>query len=72
MNTTIIVWRNSKSGAVVEVTLHRDRDAAEYYQARATRADLEGQIFEGVRVLRAPDLRPYGRGKGKRKKGEKY
>ena len=62
-NPILIIWKNSRTEAVEEVTLHGDRDAAEYYLARSITAERTAQIHEGVRVRRAPDLRPYGRGK---------
>lgn len=71
-NPILIIWKNSRTEAVEEVTLHGDRDAAEFYLARASAPERTAQIHEGVRVRRAPDLRPYARGKQNAKNGEKY
>ena len=71
-NPILIIWKNSRTRAVEEVTLHGDRDAAEFYLARAITAERTAQIHEGVRVRRAPDLRPYARRKQNAENGEKY
>jgi hypothetical protein len=71
-NPILIIWKNSRTEAVEEVTLHGGRDAAEFYLARASAAERTAQIHEGVRVRRAPDLRHYARGKQNAKNGEKY
>jgi hypothetical protein len=62
--TAVIIWRDRRSGAVDQVTLHVDQDAAEYYLAHAqSMSERTAEILAGVWVRRAPDLRPYGRGK---------
>jgi len=60
----VIIWRDRLSGVVEQVTLHADQDAAEYYLAHAKSiSERTAEILSGVLVRRAPDLRPYGRGK---------
>jgi hypothetical protein len=60
----VIIWRDRRSGAADQVTLHADQDAAEYYLAHAqSMSERTAEILAGVWVRRAPDLRPYGRGK---------
>jgi hypothetical protein len=71
--TAVIIWRDRRSGAVDQVTLHADQDAAEYYLAHATSmSERTAEILAGVWVRRAPDLRPYASGKAGVKNGEKY
>jgi hypothetical protein len=56
---SLIIWRNRLSGAVEEVTLHPDKDAAEFYLRRANLPEQSAELIADVRIRRAPDLRPY-------------
>jgi hypothetical protein len=56
---SLIIWRNRLSGAVEEVTLHPDKDAAEFYLGGASSPERTAEVIAEVWIRRAPDLRPY-------------
>jgi hypothetical protein len=64
---SLILWRNCQSGAVEEVTLHPDKDAAEFYLGRANSPERTAEVIAEVWIRRAPDLQPYRSGKAARK-----
>jgi len=53
---------------VEDVTLHPDKDAAEFYLGRSNSLERTAEVIAEVWIRRAPDLRPYRIGKAGRKK----